>query len=571
MTSPSRRGLFTRAFRGVSVPTAAIAGLLASTGMAYGQTDAGIVDTTELAVADTNAAGEATFVLPVAPHRVGQSTPILLSGLPGYARLDVAVPRDMAVSDARLDLRFDVDLDERATGLLRWSVDGERRGERVLHQGDRTLHIAVPLTEADRADGMVRLSLATSGDVGGGICRATRDSGAVVSLRADSRFLVETNAAAELSVRDAWALRPDTVPVAAGSDDLSVAQLNLIMSLQRAGIDAHAASAEAVDENGGIFLVADAAAAVSTQGGIDSPVLVIDADQSALVSRLLANGAIEFADQPTVQLGDGDDGVTVADVPMSLEDLVGADLHATGTSQLRWRIGLPWAAAVWPTPITGISLDIDTSAALPDSWDIINVSFDGQPVTGETRPSGTSGPIDVVLPPQLHGVGGEMVVTLERVQQGLPACPHDWPSITATIDAESSLIRDDGASSGAAGARPGLAGLVATAMESEVTASFDQMPTSAELTGLAELLAVILPPEAVLVSGGQDADIVVDAGATLTIGGIADAGGVRVTAVDGGERLLVEGDAAALRGLVPETVGTLVREASVVIPPAVGG
>lgn len=573
MEIQSRRVPLAHRFRSVATPTAVLVSLLALTGTAYGQTEAGAIDTTRLVVADTNATGGSTFVLPVSPQRSGQqsglASPLSLSGLPGYARLDVAVPRDIDVSDAWLDLLFDVDLDERATSTLRWSVDGERRGERVLHQADRTLHLTVPLTEADRADGQVRLTLATVGDLGGGICRSTRDSGVVVTLRPDSRFLVETDTVTDLSVRDAWAMRPALVPVAAQSNGLSVAQLDLVMSLQRAGIDARAASLAEVNERGGIVLVTDVEDVIATQGNLDRPVLAIDADRSAVATRLLTNGAIDFAEHSTVRLSDGDvaDVASVADVPASLLDLVGADLDATGTSQLRWRVDLPWTTAIWPAPVTGFSLDIDTSAALPNSWDIINVSFDGQPVGGETRPAGTSGPIDVTLPDLLHGVGGEMTVTLDRVQQGLPACPHDWPTINATIDADSVLNRDDGGSSVAAGANFGLVGLVATAKDRDITVSFDRTPSSAELTGLAELLAVILPPETVLASGDQSADIDVDFDTELTVGGIANAGGARVTVTDGGDRLLIEGDASSLSGLVPETVGRLVREASVDIPP----
>ncbi|MEM7689005.1 MAG: hypothetical protein AAF291_08270 [Pseudomonadota bacterium] len=182
-------------------------------------------DANKTVLANLDTDGSAVFGAPVI-----QDTPLILSGLPSYAGLQFRLPVDARPTSGDFDLLFTSLVAEDVEGVLRVSINGVKRADYLLNQGEQTDRVQVQLTPAELASGVITIGLSLQGR--GPIAECTGDDAiaAVVTVNGASGLQLNLSDA-PASARDRLALWGDRVPVAlSGADDANIIHQAAILS-----------------------------------------------------------------------------------------------------------------------------------------------------------------------------------------------------------------------------------------------------------------------------------------------------------------------------------------------------
>lgn len=158
---------------------------------------------------------------------IAQDSPIILSGLPSFAGLEFRLPVDARPVSGDLELAFTSLVAEDVEGVLRVSINGVKRADFLLQEGEREDALQVQLAPSDLASGVLSVGLSLQGR--GPIAECTTDDAiaAVVSIDGDSGLRLGLANAPE-TTRDRLALWGDRVPVSWTDNTASSGAANTI-------------------------------------------------------------------------------------------------------------------------------------------------------------------------------------------------------------------------------------------------------------------------------------------------------------------------------------------------------
>ena len=158
-------------------------------------------------LANLDVDGSAVFGAPVTTEN-----PVILSGLPSFAGLEFRLPVDARPVSGDLNLAFTSLVAEDVEGVLRVTINGVKRADFLLQEGERTDALQVQLAPSDLSAGVLNVGLSLQGR--GPIAECTTDDAiaAVVSIDGESGLQLNLSDA-PASTRDRLALWGDRVPV----------------------------------------------------------------------------------------------------------------------------------------------------------------------------------------------------------------------------------------------------------------------------------------------------------------------------------------------------------------------
>ena len=164
-------------------------------------------DANQTVVANFDTDGSAVFGAPVV-----QDTPLILSGLPSYAGMEFRLPVDARPTSGDFDLFFTSLVAQDVEGVLRVSINGVKRADHLLTEGEQTDSLQVQLTPAELASGVVNVGLSLQGR--GPIAECTSDDAiaAVVNVSGASGLRLNLSDDPQ-STGDQLALWGDRIPV----------------------------------------------------------------------------------------------------------------------------------------------------------------------------------------------------------------------------------------------------------------------------------------------------------------------------------------------------------------------
>ena len=162
-------------------------------------------DQTVLANFDTD--GTSVFGAPVV-----QESPLILSGMPSYAGLEFRLPVDARPTSGDLALSFSSLVADDVEGVLRVSINGVKRADHLLSQGEKVDSLQVQLTQAELTSGVLAVGLSLQGRGPIAECTSEDAIAAVVSIHGSSGLQLNLASAPE-TTRDQLALWGDRVPV----------------------------------------------------------------------------------------------------------------------------------------------------------------------------------------------------------------------------------------------------------------------------------------------------------------------------------------------------------------------
>jgi len=194
-------------------------------GQSRGAETARFDDANETVLANLDIEGSAVFGAPLV-----QDTPLILSGLPAYAGMQFRLPIDARPTSGDFDLFFTSLVAEDVEGVLRVSVNGVKRADYLLNEGEQTDRVQVQLTPTELASGVLNVGLSLQGR--GPIAECTGDDAiaAVVTVNGASGLRLNVTGTPQ-STRDRLALWGDRTPVVLdGSDDGSALHQAAILS-----------------------------------------------------------------------------------------------------------------------------------------------------------------------------------------------------------------------------------------------------------------------------------------------------------------------------------------------------
>ncbi|MEP0391101.1 MAG: hypothetical protein ABJ205_12045 [Erythrobacter sp.] len=162
-------------------------------------------DQTVLASLDTDGSG--VFAAPVI-----QDTPLILSGLPSYSNLEFRLPVDARPVSGDLILSFNSLVAGGVEGVLRVNINGVKRADYLLNEGEKSDQLQVQLTPEELTSGVLSVGLSLQGR--GPIAECTTDDAiaAVVNVDGSSGLRLALSEAPN-SPRDLLALWGDRVPI----------------------------------------------------------------------------------------------------------------------------------------------------------------------------------------------------------------------------------------------------------------------------------------------------------------------------------------------------------------------
>jgi len=164
-------------------------------------------DSDNSVLANFDVDGSAVFGAPVTTEN-----PVILSGLPSFAGLEFRLPIDARPVSGDLNLAFTSLVAEDVEGVLRVTINGVKRADFLLQEGERTDAVQVQLAPSDLSAGVLSVGLSLQGR--GPIAECTTDDAiaAVVSIDGESGLQLNLSDA-PTSTRDQLALWGDRVPV----------------------------------------------------------------------------------------------------------------------------------------------------------------------------------------------------------------------------------------------------------------------------------------------------------------------------------------------------------------------
>ncbi|MEL6530540.1 MAG: hypothetical protein AAFQ27_11300, partial [Pseudomonadota bacterium] len=164
-------------------------------------------DSDRSVLANFDVEGSSVFGAPVS-----SDNPIILSGLPSFAGVKFRLPVDARPESGDLTLAFTSLVAEDVEGVLRVTINGVKRADFLLREGERTDSVQVQLAPSDLSAGELSVGLSLQGR--GPIAECTTDDAiaAVVSIDGDSGLQLNL-ADTPTSTRDKLALWGDRVPI----------------------------------------------------------------------------------------------------------------------------------------------------------------------------------------------------------------------------------------------------------------------------------------------------------------------------------------------------------------------
>lgn len=116
-----------------------------------------------------------------------------LAGSPGYQKAHFNLPKDVRVESGVLVLNLDAQLQTDGIARLRVAVNGARRGEVILTEGESRHTVRVNLLPADLTKSVLEVGLAAHGRFPKMSCQAAWDGGMVVRIEPTSRIELTTS------------------------------------------------------------------------------------------------------------------------------------------------------------------------------------------------------------------------------------------------------------------------------------------------------------------------------------------------------------------------------------------
>lgn len=184
-------------------------------------------DSNQAVLASFDTDGTAVFGAPVV-----QDAPLILSGLPSYGGMKFRLPVDARPTSGDFELFFTSLVAQDVEGVLRVSINGVKRADYLLNQGEKTDSLQVQLTPAELASGVLNVGLSLQGR--GPIAECTSDDAiaAVVNVSGTSGLRLNLSDAPQ-SATDRLALWGDRVPVTwatGGADTAAVIHQTAILT-----------------------------------------------------------------------------------------------------------------------------------------------------------------------------------------------------------------------------------------------------------------------------------------------------------------------------------------------------
>lgn len=174
---------------------------------AIGSDPARYDDASQAVLASLDVDGRNVFGAPVM-----QGAPVILSGLPAYAGMEFRLPVDARPTSGDFDLSFTTLVAQDVQGVLRISINGTRRADYLLKQGENVDSVQVQLTPEELASGVVNVSLSLQGRGSSAQCTSEDAIPAVVAINGASGLRLNLDAAPQ-SARDQLALWGNRIPV----------------------------------------------------------------------------------------------------------------------------------------------------------------------------------------------------------------------------------------------------------------------------------------------------------------------------------------------------------------------
>ncbi len=164
-------------------------------------------DRDDAVLANFDVDGSAVFGAPITDE-----SPIILSGLPSFAGLQFRLPVDARPVSGDLNLAFTSLVAEDVEGVLRVTINGVKRADFLLREGERTDALQVQLTPSDLSSGVLSVGLSLQGR--GPIAECTTDDAIAAVVIIDGESGLQLNLSdAPTTTRDRLALWGDRVPV----------------------------------------------------------------------------------------------------------------------------------------------------------------------------------------------------------------------------------------------------------------------------------------------------------------------------------------------------------------------
>jgi len=147
-------------------------------------------------------------------------SPLILSGFPSFGSLQFNLPVDARPVSGRLDLDFTSLVAADVEGVLRVSINGEKRTDFLLQEGENERSLQLQLTSNDLTSSLLSVGLSLQGRGPIAECSVDDAIAAVVSIDGNSGLNLEL-ADGATSARDRLSLWGDRFPVSwpAGTND----------------------------------------------------------------------------------------------------------------------------------------------------------------------------------------------------------------------------------------------------------------------------------------------------------------------------------------------------------------
>jgi hypothetical protein len=134
-------------------------------------------------------------------YRNNITKPIILSGLPAYQSVVFGLPVDAGPISGYFKIDATYQVSQEVNGIMRISVNNNRRGEIMLLAGEYTRSLEIPLTLEDLAGNDFIVSFSLLGEGSDGVCASYMGIDAVVEIEPSSALYLTTDGPLE-SVRD---------------------------------------------------------------------------------------------------------------------------------------------------------------------------------------------------------------------------------------------------------------------------------------------------------------------------------------------------------------------------------
>lgn len=301
-----------------------------------------------------------------------------LVGAPGYQKASFALPRDVRVESGVLHLDLASHLQTEGIARLRVNVNGQRRGEFILGEGQTSQTVRVNLLPSDLSQSVLNVALQAAGKFPEMSCSGSWGGGIVVRVEPSSRVELVT-AGPLTTLDDRLRATGNPVQISWPSEGSDVAQM---VRLMRFSVGQHAVGVQNQFQN------ADA----------------VCSDAVTMTSADLAKAEDALRPLPAI-----------ADLHWPLYPTQVADLGQAKhfAEQTTWRIPYDLRETPGAEVPTKFDLDMSVAGMRPDASWMLSVMLNGRAIHTE-RLQGDAYRIrrTMTLPADQQGFGNELEVKL---------------------------------------------------------------------------------------------------------------------------------------------------------------